>query len=153
MNDVFDPAKRSYVMSRIGGRGNRSTELALALAFRREGLIGWRRHIRMKPKLAQVDLASFVGSSRITVRPDFIFRAARVAVFVDGCFWHVCPVHSKMPATNVEFWRKKLEGNVARDQRTTRALAGVGWNVIRVWEHELVKMDIVLQRIRLALGL
>ena len=71
------------------------------------------------------------------VRPDFVFRKARVAVFVDGCFWHGCPKHCKLPVNNRAFWRRKLAVNRARDRLVTRSLRRLGWRVIRLWEHEL----------------
>lgn len=70
------------------------------------------------------------------MRPDIVFTRARVAVFVDGCFWHRCPEHSTLPASNAAFWREKLERNVTRDWADARALTQAGWTVIRVWEHE-----------------
>jgi DNA mismatch endonuclease, patch repair protein len=70
-------------------------------------------------------------------RPDIVFARARVAVFVDGCFWHGCPEHYTAPAANAEFWRAKLERNVARDRQVDRELAGHGWLVLRLWEHEI----------------
>jgi DNA mismatch endonuclease (patch repair protein) len=70
-------------------------------------------------------------------RPDIVFAGPRVAVFVDGCFWHGCPEHYSAPAANAEFWRAKLERNVARDRRADHDLAGDGWLVLRVWEHEI----------------
>lgn len=70
------------------------------------------------------------------VRPDLVFTRARVAVFVDGCFWHSCPVHGRKPTMNVAYWVPKLEGNVARDIRSTAALQDQGWRVMRFWEHE-----------------
>lgn len=73
----------------------------------------------------------------IAGRPDIVFARARVAVFVDGCFWHGCPKHYTAPAANAEFWRAKLERNVARDRRVDRELAGHGWLVLRLWEHEI----------------
>lgn len=82
----------------------------------------------------RVDFAVRLGG-RI-VRPDIAFTRARVAVFVDGCFWHKCPLHGSMPATNVDFWRDKLDGNVARDMQQSELLASSGWVVVRVWEHE-----------------
>ncbi len=75
----------------------------------------------------------FDGSS---VRADVAFPAAKLAVFVDGCFWHQCPEHATMPKRNNEFWRPKLRRNVERDQQVNLALAGEGWTVIRCWEHE-----------------
>lgn len=67
---------------------------------------------------------------------DIVFTRAKVAVFVDGCFWHQCPEHGTIPRVNREWWATKLQGNVERDQATTTALTAVGWTVIRCWEHE-----------------
>ena len=69
-------------------------------------------------------------------RADMLFRRAKVAVFVDGCFWHCCPRHATWPKANAAWWRKKLLGNVARDRDTDASLRSSGWLVIRVWEHE-----------------
>ena len=134
MPDVFTKPKRSEVMSRIRGRGNKETEIALARLFRAEDITGWRRH------------TALVG------RPDFAFRSQCVAVFVDGCFWHGCPKHSNMPANNRAFWKKKLTGNQTRDRLVTRTLRKTGWRVVRVWEHELKKPVRVLARLRKALA-
>lgn len=134
MSDVFTKEKRSEVMSRIRGRGNKDTEIALARLLRAEGITGWRRH------------TTLVGM------PDFAFRRQRVAVFVDGCFWHGCPKHSKMPANNRAFWIKKLTDNKTRDRLVTRTLRKDGWRVIRVWEHDLRNPVRVLARIREALA-
>jgi DNA mismatch endonuclease (patch repair protein) len=70
------------------------------------------------------------------VRPDLVFSGARVSVFVDGCFWHRCPIHATDPTANAGYWRTKLDGNVQRDLADTDALVSSGWTVIRVWEHE-----------------
>lgn len=70
------------------------------------------------------------------IRPDIVFTRWRVAVFIDGCFWHMCPVHGEIPATNVGFWKAKLEGNASRDRQQTLMLAQAGWVVVRIWEHE-----------------
>lgn len=72
-------------------------------------------------------------------RGDIVFTRRKVIVFVDGCFWHGCPIHATMPVNNAEWWRKKLAGNVERDKRNTAALEELGWNVLRVWEHETVE--------------
>jgi DNA mismatch endonuclease (patch repair protein) len=69
------------------------------------------------------------------IRPDLAFTRSRVAVFVDGCFWHRCPQHGEVPATNVGFWAPKLEANAARDREQDRLLTGAGWLVVRIWEH------------------
>lgn len=69
------------------------------------------------------------------VRPDLVFTKSRVAVFVDGCFWHVCPVHGREPTHNEWYWSPKLQRNVERDRLADAALAAAGWKVVRVWEH------------------
>ena len=81
---------------------------------------------------------------RVSARPlpelrrtaDLVFRPARVAVFLDGCFWHGCPEHHTVAVTNAGFWAEKVRGNVARDRDTDARLRGEGWEVVRVWEHE-----------------
>jgi DNA mismatch endonuclease (patch repair protein) len=119
MPDVFTKPKRSEVMSRIRGRGNKATEIAFAKILRANGIKGWRRH------------------QPIFGRPDFVFRSAKVAIFVDGCFWHSCPKHGNMPAGNRLFWTEKLSRNKNRDQIVTRTLRRAGWRVIRIWECSL----------------
>jgi DNA mismatch endonuclease (patch repair protein) len=119
MADVFSKSKRSEVMSRIRGRGNKDTELALAKLLRRNKITGWRRN------------------QKIFGKPDFIFRQARLALFVDGCFWHGCPKHGTQPAGNRSFWKKKFARNIARDRLVNRALRRAGWRVLRIWEHDL----------------
>jgi len=69
-------------------------------------------------------------------RADMLFPRSRVAVFVDGCFWHACPIHGTRPVANAAWWAAKLNANVVRDRDTDRGLADVGWTVIRIWEHE-----------------
>ncbi len=131
MVDVFTKAKRSEVMSGIRSRGNKGTELALAALFRRLGVTGWRRHVEVRIR------GSCAPGFR--VKPDFVFRRRRVAVFVDGCFWHGCRAHCKQPAGNRSFWRRKLAGNRARDRRVNLTLRAAGWRVLRVWEHALTR--------------
>jgi DNA mismatch endonuclease (patch repair protein) len=86
--------------------------------------------------------------------PDFTFRAQRVAVFVDGCFWHGCPRHGTQPRQNRRFWERKLNGNRARDRRVNRALRAKGWRVLRIWEHALSKRNEarLVSRLRRALS-
>lgn len=76
---------------------------------------------------------------------DITFSRAKVAVFLDGCFWHGCPEHATKPRSNAEWWRTKLEGNIARDRETTEHLTAAGWTVLRFWEHE--PPDEVAQRV------
>ena len=120
MADVFTKSKRSEVMSRIRSRGNRGTELRLIAIFRLYGITGWRRN------------------QPVFGRPDFVFPRERIAVFVDGCFWHGCPRHYNAPAHNAGFWRKKYETNRQRDRLVTRTLKQLGWRVVRIWEHALI---------------
>lgn len=138
MADVFDTAKRSEVMSRIRGKGNKSTELALASAFRRAHITGWRRHVAIKLGLGP-RIAKRLGKTQLIVKPDFVFKQERVAVFVDGCFWHQCPLHSSVPENNREFWERKLARNVERDRLHDRELKKAGWKVVRFWEHDLLR--------------
>jgi DNA mismatch endonuclease, patch repair protein len=107
-------------------RANRRTdtkpEMALRRALHRQGL-RYRKDYRLDLDGARV-------------RPDIAFTARRVAVFVDGCFWHACPVHGTKPAANTWYWGPKLARNVERDRAADAALAAAGWRVVRVWEHE-----------------
>ncbi|MBI5625409.1 MAG: DNA mismatch endonuclease Vsr [Elusimicrobia bacterium] len=121
MADVFSKKKRSEVMSRIRGRGNKATEIALCGLLRDSGISGWRRH------------------QKLPGTPDFSFVADKVAVFVDGCFWHGCRPCSKgrMPANNADYWTAKIEANKRRDRRASRNLREKGWKVVRVWEHAI----------------
>jgi DNA mismatch endonuclease (patch repair protein) len=128
MSDVFTRKIRSAVMAAIKSRGNRRTELKLAQIFRANGVTGWRRHL------------SLPGC------PDFAFRSERVAVFVDGCFWHGCPKHGRNPRSNVDYWVPKLQRNRARDRKINRQLRDRGWRVIRFWEHSLRDERTVVER-------
>lgn len=119
MPDVMTTVQRSALMSRIRGRGNQSTEILLMGLFRAGKLTGWRRHVKIKG------------------RPDFVFFREKVAVFVDGCFWHGCPQHFQSPQSRADFWREKIGGNMRRDRLVRAALRRDGWLVIRVWEHSL----------------
>ncbi|MER6302746.1 very short patch repair endonuclease [Kitasatospora sp. NPDC001539] len=85
-------------------------------------------------KRYRVDLRLDLEGAR--PRPDIVFTRARVAVFVDGCFWHCCPEHGRQPGVNAGYWGPKLERNVARDRAADDALRAAGWTVVRVWEHE-----------------
>ena len=130
MSDVFTKENRSDVMSRIKGKGNKGTEMAMIQILRKHHLSGWRRN--------QVVLG----------KPDFVFAKQRIALFVDGCFWHVCPEHSNIPKNNRLFWKKKLDGNRIRDKYVTLCLKKMNWKVIRVWEHELKNHQKVANKIR-----
>jgi DNA mismatch endonuclease (patch repair protein) len=157
MPDVFTKAKRSQVMSRIRGRGNKETEIALARLLRQNKISGWRRHRRVVVERRKSKAGGKTPSGhrrstlvfRLTVRPDFVFAKSRTAVFVDGCFWHGCPRHCRMPKGNRAFWKKKLSDNKVRDRLVTRTLRRDGWRVLRIWEHELVPKNLPRLRLRL----
>lgn len=144
MPDVFTKAKRSDVMSRIRGKGNKDTELALIRVFRAQGITGWRRHLEVRGRRGEgrgkaAARTSHLSSRAFRVRPDFVFPKLRIAVLVDGCFWHCCPLHSTKPKNNAAFWQKKLATNQARDRLVSRTLRAQGWRVLRIWEHDLAR--------------
>jgi DNA mismatch endonuclease Vsr len=111
---------RSSIMSAIKGKSNKTTETTLRLALVRAAVSGWRLHARDIPG-----------------RPDFYFDVEKVAVFVDGCFWHGCSTCGHVPKTRSEFWGEKFKRNKARDLRVNRTLRCDGIRVIRIWEHVL----------------
>ncbi|MDF3285483.1 very short patch repair endonuclease [Gordonia sp. N1V] len=117
-------AGRSRNMAAIK-RANTKPEMALRRELHRRGL-RYRKDfaIRLNGRL---------------VRPDIAFTRRRLAVFVDGCFWHCCPHHGRQPAKNTDYWTPKLARNVVRDQTQTEALEIAGWTVCRLWEHEPVE--------------
>jgi DNA mismatch endonuclease (patch repair protein) len=104
-------------------RTDTSIEKLLRAALHREGL-RFRKDYPIRP-----------GRGR-TVRVDVAFPRAKVAIFVDGCFWHSCPIHRSSPKANADYWIPKLVENVERDRRVERELAEQGWRVVRIWEHE-----------------
>ena len=111
------------------------TELRLARMMRAGGLWGWRRHLP------------------ILGRPDFSFRKHKVAVFVDGCFWHGCPKCFQLPKQNRAFWEVKIEGNQKRDRSVNGRLRKLGWKVIRIKECQLKHADSVPSKIKQSIGL
>jgi DNA mismatch endonuclease (patch repair protein) len=130
MTDVFSRAKRSKIMSRVRGRENAATELRLIQIFRQARISGWRRRRALFGK------------------PDFTFSAARLVIFVDGCFWHGCPLHGSVPTANGEFWARKLSRNVERDRLVGMTLRARSWRVLRIWQHELRNPAKVARRVR-----
>ena len=118
--DTVDKNTRSRMMSRVRSKGNKSTERRLRAALIQAAISGWRLH----PK-------------HIEGKPDFFFPQDRLVVFVDGCFWHGCAVCGRQSKSRTEFWNKKREQNRARDDRVNEVLRNGGFNVLRVWEHEL----------------
>jgi len=125
----------SRKMSAVRGSGNKSTEAALRLALVRAGISGWK-----------------VGVKGLPGRPDFFFAQSKLAVFVDGCFWHGCRRCGHFPRANKAFWRTKILRNRFRDRRVSTALKKSGVRVFRFWEHQLsTDMLRCIERIRAAL--
>lgn len=122
-------------------RANRSRDTHPELALRRELHSRGLRYL--------IDVAPVRG---LRCRADLVFRRQRIAVFVDGCFWHGCPDHASWPKANGDWWRRKIETNAARDRRNDALLAAAGWRVVRVWEHEPVEAaaDRVVRDLRCA---
>ena len=113
-------AVRSKTMGRIKGKGNKTTELKLKMALVRRGISGYRLH----PK-------------EIDGKPDLYFYEKKLAVFLDGCFWHGCPKCGHIPKTNNEFWKAKILRNKERDRKNRKKLNRKGIKVLRLWEHQI----------------
>ena len=120
MVDKVSPEKRSEIMSSI-----RSKDTAPELMLRRAL---WTRGLRYRINY---------GKEKI----DIAFPRKKMAVFVDGCFWHSCPMHSHIPKSNTSYWAPKLKKNVLRDKAKEKRLLQEGWTTFRVWEHELLKTE------------
>ena len=134
MTDVYTKAKRSEIMARIKGR-NTSPEHTVARLLRKLK-IKYRRNVK-----------SVIG------QPDFVVRSLKTVIFVHGCFWHShagCK-RAKLPKTNKDFWKRKIEGNKKRDLRTARALRKQGWQVLTIWQCSLRQPNKVLRRLEKAL--
>lgn len=129
MSDTVNKAERSRIMAQVRSIGNKSTELKVVKLLRQHRITGWRRHWH------------------VAGRPDFAFPKAKVALFIDGCFWHGCPAHLRMPSSNVDYWQGKVARNMARDAGVTAELEEKGWNVLRVWECELKDPPRVMRRL------
>lgn len=121
--DVFSKSKRSQIMKCVKSSGNKSTEMKLIQYFNAHHITGWRRHYKVKG------------------HPDFVFLSKRIAVFVDGCFWHGHNCRNTRPAENAEYWDKKREKNIQHDKEITELFEARGWMVIRIWECELKKKN------------
>lgn len=115
--DVLTPEQRHRCMSH-----NRSKDTGPEMAFRR---VCWAHGLRYRL------------NSKLPGRPDLVFPRQKVAIFIDGCFWHGCPLHYKAPSTHSEFWQAKLNRNKEQDKKVTQMLQAEGWIIIRHWEHEL----------------
>ena len=121
MVDVHTKEQRSYNMSRIRGQ-NTKPELKLKSLLRKRG---------------------FIYQSKEYGKPDFIDYRKKIVFFIDGCFWHKCPECFKLPDTNKNFWRKKTDDNLRRDREINFAYQNSGWNVVRIWEHQLKKENFI----------
>ena len=123
MTDIFDAEKRSDIMRQVKSQKNKSAELRLIEICKQNGITGWRRNYPVKG------------------HPDFVFPEKKIAVFVDGCFWHGhdCRLNSHEVKSNKEFWRAKIERNKARDERNHSDMIAMGFRVIVVWECALAK--------------
>lgn len=120
MADQMSKQKRSALMAKVRSKGNRSTEIRVESALKKARIAGWSKH----PK-------------RIPGCPDFYFSRSKLSIFVDGCFWHACPKHGRLPTTNQQYWTVKIDSNRRRDNRTRSRLRASGFHVMRIWEHDL----------------
>ena len=123
MADVFDKEKRSEIMRAGKSSKNKSTEEKLIAYFKENKITGWRRNYKVYGK------------------PDFVLPDLRIAIFVDGCFWHGHNCRNTHPEQNKEYWQRKIGRNMARDKEVTDHLERLGWNVIRIWECEFLKKN------------
>jgi len=120
MRDPLSKAERSALMGKVRNKGNKSTEQVVELRLSLENISGWVKH-----------------PSSVLGRPDFYFPEVKLAIFVDGCFWHSCPKCGRVPKSRVAFWTAKISENKRRDGRIRRQLRSSGFHVLRIWEHEL----------------
>jgi DNA mismatch endonuclease (patch repair protein) len=123
MTDVFSKDKRSFVMKKVRSKGNKSTELRLVNLFKENRVLGWRQNYSIEG------------------RPDFVFLKKRLAIFVDGCFWHGHDCRNTRPNDNANYWQLKRERNMRRDENVTALFESRGWKVVRIWECELRKAN------------
>jgi len=130
MSDSMSKENRSLTMARIRSSGNLTTELRIISVMHQYGIKGWRRN------------------QKVLGKPDFVFWKPRVAVFVDGCFWHGCPRCKLMPKSNTAYWSNKIKNNRRRDCKVKNDLIAKGWQVIRFWEHSLSRPAWVAKRLQ-----
>jgi len=124
MADVFSKEKRSEIMRKVKSNKNKSTELKLLQYFKDNKITGWRRNVKLYGK------------------PDYVFPKKKVAVFVDGCFWHGHDCRNTHPKDNEDYWTKKIARNKNRDIEVTAHLEKLGYTVIRIWECDIKKNKI-----------
>lgn len=123
MSDVFIKDDRSRIMQQVKSSGNKSTELKLIQYFKENHITGWKRHYKVKG------------------HPDFIFPKQKIAIFVDGCFWHGHDCRNTRPSDNKEYWEKKRQRNIKHDKEVTALFEARGWQVIRIWECEFKRKN------------
>lgn len=123
MSDVFGKDDRSEIMRKVKARGNKSTELRLIEIFQKNRITGWRRNYSVKG------------------HPDFVFLNKKVAIFVDGCFWHGHDCRNTRPEDNKDYWQKKRERNIRHDEEINALFISRGWLILRIWECELKKKN------------
>ncbi|MFA4828329.1 MAG: very short patch repair endonuclease [Thermodesulfovibrionales bacterium] len=130
--DTFSKTERSRIMASVKSRDTKSTELKFISILKEKGITGWRRNYQL------------------TGKPDLVFPRLKIAVFIDGCFWHGCPSHCRMPSSNVKYWNNKIGKNKIRDKQITKALKMKSWKIIRIWEHGIKtgKLNQKLNRIK-----
>lgn len=121
---MFDETERSRIMRSVKSRNTRSTELAMIKLFKDNHITGWRH------------------SYNVIGHPDFVFLDKRVAIFVDGCFWHGHDCRNTRPADHAEYWAKKRDRNMKHDKEVTERFESRGWTVLRIWECELKKKNL-----------
>lgn len=120
MTDVLTPEQRTYNMSKIRAK-NTGPEVKLRKLLFSQGIRGYRIHYNLPGK------------------PDIVFTKKKIVIFIDGCFWHKCPVCFQEPETRKDFWMKKIQSNINRDKKVNEQLENDGWSIIRIWEHEIRK--------------
>lgn len=130
MADVFTKEQRSQVMRQVKSSRNKSTELKLIGFFKANHITGWRRNFKLFGK------------------PDFVFPKNKIAVFVDGCFWHGHDCRNTKPKDNKDYWTKKIARNKQRDKEVTKHLTEKGWTVTRLWECELKDEKLLTRRLK-----
>ena len=133
--DTVSKEVRSRTMRAVKGK-NTTLEMKFRRALWDAGVRGWRLH-----------------SDKLPGRPDLVFSTARVAIFIDSCFWHGCPAHLRMPSSNLDYWQAKIARNKRRDKAATKELKASGWTVLRFWEHSIRNnLEFCISKVMVALA-
>lgn len=130
MSDTFSKDERSQIMRQVKSSRNKSTELKLIKIFKAHSITGWRRNFKIFGK------------------PDFVFPRERIAIFLDGCFWHGHDCRNTKPSDNKDYWTNKIGRNIQRDKEVTEILTEKNWKVIRIWECKLKNQDYIIDLIK-----